>query len=696
MKDLLKVFAANEHIDNRFTSDTLVVKGREQLKRLRNGAPAEAQCTFFGQLATEELKLGHVDEAIALLIRANELIPQIPENLRAEFAIEANFRLGLSYLRKAENDNCVACCNGERCIYPIRGGGTHENREGSEKAVPHFKYVIEKAASNDPRRGLSIWLSTIAHMTLGDYPDAVAPAMRLPENPSGPVAKVPRMRNVASTLGLDRRNHAGGVIVDDFNGDKRADIVVSSMNYGDSLTIYLQDADGKFVERGKECGLDGFMGSLNIFRADYDNDGDLDLCLPRGAWLWDKGGHPLSLMRNDGKAHFTDVTFAAGLGEAFGPSQIAVWADYDNDGDLDLFNGTETNSEKSVSCRLFQNQGNGTFKDVAKEAGVTNDRFTKGATWGDFDNDRLPDLYVSNLSGKNRLYRNRGDGTFEDIAEKIGVSGPFNSFSTWCFDYQQDGNLDIFVADYDQNVIGWVMGWIGLPHGQETPALYRGDGKGGFVNVGKAAGFLRPTMTMGSNFGDLDDDGYPDIYLATGNPSYEGLVPNILMMNQRGRSFADGSTSSGTSHLQKGHGVAFADLTGDGRLDIFSQLGGAYEGDAFRNAVYENAFTTNHSIDIKLVGKKSNRDAIGARIRADITEAGVERSVHAWVGTGSSFGGNPLRQHLGLGTAQKIDRLTVYWPTSDTTQIFTEVRADQAICITEFETSYDELGPRGS
>ena len=146
---------------------------------------------------------------------------------------------------------------------------------------------------------------------------------------------------------------------------------------------------------------------LNLLQADYDNDGDLDIYVLRGAWLGQAGRHPDSLLRNDGKARFRDATFDAGLGEAHYPTQTAAWADYDNDGDLDLYVGNEV-----FPCRLFRNNGDGSFTDVAEFAGVTNDDVAKAVVWGDYDGDRYPDLYVSNFGGPNRLYHNNGDGTF--------------------------------------------------------------------------------------------------------------------------------------------------------------------------------------------------------------------------------------------------------------------------------------------
>jgi hypothetical protein len=195
---------------------------------------------------------------------------------------------------------------------------------------------------------------------------------------------------------------------------------------------------------------------------------------------------------------------------------------------------------------------------------------------------------------------------------------------------------------------------------------------------------------MGSNFADLDNDGYLDFYLATGEPLYSTLVPNRLFKNVGGKRFADITMSSGTGHLQKGHGVACGDWDRDGNVDLFVRLGGTTPGDAFRSALFQNPGQGNHWLTVKLVGKKTNRPAIGARIKATLP-GDPPRSVYRHVTNGSSFGANPLQQTIGLGKAGRITTLEVLWPTSGTTQVFHDVPVDQAIEITEFETTYRPL-----
>ena len=274
---------------------------------------------------------------------------------------------------------------------------------------------------------------------------------------------------------------------------------MSSSDPAVPLRYFVRQADGRYRDQAEAAGLAATLGGASLVQADYDGDGDLDLLVLRGAWLQRTGRHPKSLLANDGHGRFSDVTFAAGLGEVHLPSQAAAWADYDNDGDLDLYVGNEWSDNFTAPGQLFQNHGDGTFTDVAAAAGVRNERAAKAVAWADFDGDRWPDLYVSNLNGANRLYRNRGDGTFEDVAGAAGVAGPWASFPVAVADFDEDGALDLFVGGYTAAHEPWVASdtrafdavvasFLGLPSEAELPRLYRGDGHGGFTDVSAAWG----------------------------------------------------------------------------------------------------------------------------------------------------------------------------------------------------------------
>jgi hypothetical protein len=663
-------------------------------------------------LGRQKLRLGFNEEALENYRTAQRQLQSLRGVPPEEF-VEINFRIGVTYLRLGETRNCVARHTPDSCILPIRGGGLHMDREPSTQAVRHLREVLARAPEGSEPHTRARWLLNIAHMTLDEYPDGVPEEYLIPEETFDSDEPFPRFVNIAASLGLDTFDTAGGAIGDDFDGDGFIDLVVSSIDTSGQMRYFRNAGDGTFVERTDEAGLIGFYGGLNMVHADYDNDGDTDVMVLRGAWFQINGRHPNSLLRNNGDGSFTDVTFDAGLGGNFYPTQTAAWADYDNDGDLDVYIGNEYSLPDAdrwnvgrgrgkrpgmpAACELFRNNGDGTFTDVAAEAGVLNELYTKAVVWGDYDNDRDPDLYVSNLGDPNRLYRNNGDGTFTDVAGEAGVTRPLESFPSWFWDFDNDGNLDIISFAYGSveklfDVFQVAASYMGLPHGAELAALYRGDGEGGFEELGVEQNLVRVTLPMGSNFGDLDNDGYPDFYLGTGYPKYEGLMPNMMYRNRGGTGFSDVTTAGGFSHLQKGHGVVFADLDNDGDQDVFEQMGGTFPGDGFANAFYENPGFGNHWIKIRLVGRSSNRAGIGVRIRIVLPEAQGGRTIHHLVSGGGSFGGNPLqRREIGLGAAEKIERLEVFWPTTGETQVFLDVAADQLIEIVEDEDAYKPL-----
>jgi hypothetical protein len=309
--------------------------------------------------------------------------------------------------------------------------------------------------------------------------------------------------------------------------------------------------------------------------------------------------------------------------------------------------------------------------------------------WGDYDNDGYPDLYVSNYGEENFLYRNRGDGTFDEVGKKLRVEKPIMSFPTWFFDYDNDGWLDLFVASFVPSVDEVARGFLGMPPKAETMKLYRNDTKGGFLDVTKDVGLNRVVPTMGANFGDLDNDGFLDFYLGTGAPSFAALMPNYAFRNQGGTRFADVTAATGTGHLQKGHGVAFGDLDNDGDEDLYVNIGGFIPGDFYTKVLFANPGGVNNWISIKLTGAKSNRAAIGAKIKLTLTGANGQKSLrYREVNSGGSFGASSLRQEIGLGRARQIDVMEVWWPASGSRQVFRNVKANQFIEINESEENY--------
>jgi hypothetical protein len=321
-----------------------------------------------------------------------------------------------------------------------------------------------------------------------------------------------------------------------------------------------------------------------------------------------------------------------------------------------------------------------------------------GAAWIDFDNDGYADLFV-NIStgiagnagtGTARLYRNNRNGDFTDVTKGMGIDGPTSGFSCWAFDYDNDGWLDLFAATTSHTLEEVVQGMLDLPCKQKSLAkLYRNLGGKGFQDVTKEAGLDKVYSPMGSNFGDLDNDGFLDFYLGTGDPGLSTLVPNRLFKNVAGKRFAEITASSRTGHLQKGHGVAIGDWDRNGSADLFIQLGGAVHGDRYHNVLFQNPGQGNNWLSVKLVGKKTNRSAIGARIKA-VTAGSDPLTVHRVVSSGCSFGGNPLEQHIGLGKAERVARLEIHWPTSGTTQVFHDIAVNQGVVVTEFAKDYEK------
>ncbi|MEE9179673.1 MAG: CRTAC1 family protein, partial [Vicinamibacteria bacterium] len=625
-------------------------------------------------IGVQELKLGNNAEAVATLQQAYRLALDLGAAL-PPVGLEATlFQLSLAHLRLGETQNCVLSHTSESCLFPIEGEGVHRHPMGSTQAVEHLLLLLGRGPGNLPAR----WILNIAYMTLGRYPDEVPAAHLIPPSAFESEEEFPRFAEIAPNLSLDVMSLAGGMITDDFDGDRLLDVMVSEWNPGGQLRYFRNRGDGRFDDHTEEAGLTGIYGGINIIQTDYDNDGDLDVFVMRGAWFGEAGRHPNSLLENDGQGRFTDVTFASGLAEIDFPTQTAAWADFDNDGDLDLYVGNET-----FPNQLFRNSGDGHFEDVAVQLGVDDRSFTKAVVWGDYDGDGLSDLYVSNLGSPNRLFHNRGADGFVDVAPDLGVHLPISSFPAWFWDFNNDGALDLYVASYVMEVGDIAADYLGLPVSAERDRLYQGDGKGGFREVSEEQNLHRVTQPMASNFGDLDNDGFLDFYLGTGYPAFEALMPNLMFRNRRGQGFSDVTKAGGFGHLQKGHGIAFADLDHDGDQDVVQEMGGWYAGDAFGNALFENPGFGNHFVVLELHGTRSNRAAIGTEIKLEIIENGARRSIHRWVNSGGTLGANPLRQPIGVGNATRLERVEIFWPATGDRQVFEDLAVDRFYEITE-------------
>ncbi len=614
--------------------------------------------------------VGEVEKAIQAFSAAYELAGSQDSSVFFEKVI------GISELRRAFVENSLRDHVRFPSIFPFKPGERFDRASGSENAITHFLSYLQHNPDDLEER----WLLALSYMTLGQYPDQAPAEYRMSPVAFEQKESIGEFVDVAPRLGLDVFGTAGGAIMDDLDNDGFLDVVLSETDACRSLHYFHNNGDGTFANRTADAHLTNQLGGVNLLQADYDNDGWLDILVLRGGWTIPVRN---SLLRNNGDGTFTDVTAAAGLAEPATSTQTAAWLDFDNDGWLDLFVGNEHSP-----CQLFHNSGDGTFTEVAPVAGVDVDCFAKGVVAGDYDNDGWTDLYVSNNSGRNHLFHNNGDGTFGEVARDLHVEGPSFSFPVWFFDFDNDGWLDLFVNNFIVSDSEVLRSQMKLPFTAEAPKLYRNVG-GTFRDVTAEANLARAFMTMGANFGDVDDDGFLDMYLGTGNPSFASLVPNVLLHNQGGERFVDITNSSRTGSLQKGHGVAIGDLLNDGEPMILAKIGGMGPGDPFYTSVFTRADSGNNWVDVKLVGVKSNRGGLGSRIKITCSaENGDVRTIYRDVTSGGSFGASPLRQHIGLGKATTIETLEVWWPASKSRQTFHDLKANQFLEIHEFEEDW--------
>ncbi|HEY1581015.1 MAG TPA: CRTAC1 family protein [Terracidiphilus sp.] len=496
----------------------------------------------------------------------------------------------------------------------------------------------------------------------------------------------------------------GGVALFDCNNDGRLDIAVvrdssieRNLAGGDLMvTLYQQDGKGNrihFSDVTASSGMNTKGWATGLAVADFDNDGLPDLYVTGY-------GHNV-LYRNLGNCKFEDVTAKAGVGGG-GFSAGAAWADYDRDGNVDLFVARyvstdvhhlpdpKTRRYKDVLVELpdgmpgdtdllYRNRGDGTFEEVSAKAGVSNPQHLHGmgVVWGDYDGDGWPDLFVTNDGAYNYLFHNLRNGTFEEIGLSSGTASGtdgqvYGNMAADFGDFDQDGKLDLVVSRY----------------GRQPVSLLQNQGNDDFLDVADKAGLATRTfwpVKWGTGFADFDNDGWPDILIACGNfsslldglpdePSYN--EPLQLFRNEQGQSFQQIADQSGLNAgpAQSRRGTAFGDINSDGNLDavVFNVAGPP---SLFLNKTGNH----NHRILLRLVGVKSNRMAIGARVT--VTAAGTSQ-VDEVRGGGSYLSTNDTRLHFGLGKDTSIKNLEVRWP-SGLVQNFQNVSSDRIYELTE-------------
>jgi len=531
----------------------------------------------------------------------------------------------------------------------------------------------------DERARHWLWLTS---KKSGGYPEAVKHAWRMEAKDGFHPANVD-LEDVARPMGLDKVAGGRGTAVFDATGDGRLDVAVAGAHAG--VSLFRNNGDGTFTDVSTGSGLDRCVYGFGLAAGDYDNDGKVDLFVTGLGFFNGQG----ILFRNNGDATFTDVTKEAGLG-CWGPSFVATWVDYDGDGLLDLFvvNNLGGLFDRKTENRLFHNNGDGTFTDVTREAGLKTAWSSIGAAWGDFSNDGRPDLFVSGL-GRAQLFKNRGDGTFEDRSREAGVDRPAIGSVAIACDVDQDGWLDIVQMTYSrpQDAIHTLRHGKG-PEGGEPPRVFRNNRDGTFTEIGRDLGLDGCWGTMSAAVGDYDNDGHLDLLLGNGDPQMDRTEASVIYQND-GERFRNVTFAAGMPLTGKGHGANMADLLGDGRMHLLVAAGGLYPGDLLTTTVHRPRERPGNYLNVRLEGTDSNRDAIGARL---VLTAGG-RDQHRLVSGGSGFGCMPYEQHFGLGTLEVVDRLEVRWP-SGQRQSFTELAVNDTIRLVEGREGWTRVYPQ--
>jgi hypothetical protein len=681
-----------------YRNDRMVDLTEEQLA---SATDPSQRIRLLVQLAEHQTKAGRPDLAILTLANAEQSLGNQGDLSRIRR--EIGMLKAVAFLRLGEQENCLVTDNPDSCVFPLLPRAYHLLPRGSRGAIA----VLGEHLKDYPDDMSARWLLNLAHMTLGEYPARVPLPVIIPPRVFASEHDLPRFIDASQPLAIDVDSLAGGAIVDDFDNDGRYDLFVSAWDDEGQLRFFHHNKNGTFTERTSESGLVGIVGALNIQQTDYNNDGWLDVWLLRGGWLGTAGRLPNSLLRNNGDGTFTDVTADVGL-LSLHPTQASRWFDFDGDGWLDLFVGNESmNPDDPDPCELYRNNRDGTFSECAVESGIRIARFVKGVACADYNNDGRPDLFLSVRNGLNVLLRNDGPThpsspapvpwKFTDVTEPAGLADEMvPGFGTFFFDYDNDGWEDLIVFGYElPNGVGDVAAdYLGLPNPAAKPRLYRNNRDGTFRNVTRQMRLQRVCHAMGHNYGDLDNDGWLDFYAGTGDPDLQTLIPNRMFRNDQGRQFQDVTTTTGTGHLQKGHGVAFADMDNDGDQDVYVVLGGAFTGDTARNALFLNPIDHHRWLKLQLVGVRANRPAIGARVRVTVRAPNGDREIHRTVSSGGSFGSNPLRQEIGLGDATAILGVTVLWPGSGKRQELTGLALDQTYEIREDDNQIKVLSLR--
>jgi hypothetical protein len=496
------------------------------------------------------------------------------------------------------------------------------------------------------------------------------------------------VETVSAGLALFDYDNDGDVDIYFLNG---APLRGSKFDKPPTNAMYRNDGNWKFTDVTQTTSLGDIGYGLGVAVADYDNDGDQDVYLNNYG--------PNVLYRNNGDGTFTDVTAAAGVANGYQVGAGTNFLDMDKDGDLDLFVGnyldfsyeghtTKTTRGvpvyanprfyKPVPDNLFRNNGDGTFTDVTKASGITQHAgWAMGTVCCDFDNDGDTDIFIANDVAENFLFVNDGTGRFEELALLSGTAYDLSgssqgSMGVDCGDYDNDGQMDFYMTSFQT----------------QLTSLYRNIGNGLFAEMSLATGAAvgtHPNVTWGNSLVDFDNDGDRDIFIACGHlqdrieqfdDTSTYFEKNILLMNTGDGKFVDVSKQSGDGMLVElsSRGAGFDDLDNDGDIDVVI-LNSRREPTILRN----DSPGQGHWIQVRIQGRKTNRDGVGARVKLQAGDLTLVDEVHSGRGYQSHYG---TRLHFGLGARNKVDRIEVRW-IGGGFDVFRDVAVNQYITLIE-------------